>query len=181
MAQFTNEVTEYLRLFQQGDSIQFDLLFKATAIHVYNVARYYLYNKNSAKDVVSEVFLRIWNHVDTFDSNREGYTWMCRITQNVCYDFNQKEARIAHSEQQFAREQEILSYNHDLEHVEFLMLIDKLGLDETDKFIVCQKVLEGKTHEQIGEELNVSKAAICQRLKKIGKIVDKKLKKSKQI
>lgn len=176
MAGFTKEVTEYLRLFQQGDKTQFDLLYKSTAMHVYNVAYYYLFNKNSVKDVVEDVFLRIWRHVDTFDFEKDGYNWMCRITQRVAYDYNKKEARIAHSEQQFAREQEILSYNHDLEHVEFLMLIDNLALDETDKYIIRQKVLEGKTHEDIGKDLNVSKAAISQRLKKIGKIIKKKIK-----
>lgn len=176
MSDFTKEVTEYLRLFQLGDKVQFDMLYKATAMHVYNVAKYYLYNKNSAKDVVSDVFLRIWFHVDTFDSDKDGYTWMCRITQNVAYDYNKKEARIAHSEQRFAREQEILKYNHDFENVDFLILIDELELSETDKYIVCQKILEGKTHEEIGKDLNVSKAAISQRLKKIGNIIDKKLK-----
>lgn len=169
------EVNDYLLKIKQGDKSQYEPLVAITALHLRGVAQYYLINKSLANDVVSEVFIKLLYYVDSYDCEQDGYNWMCRITQNLAYDHNQKEAKIAESEQRFARDSQTLACNHDFDEVEFSLLT--AGLDETDRFIAYKKFVENRTLQDIGDELKISKAAVCNRIKKIGKIIYKNYKK----
>lgn len=165
------EVNNCLQKIKQGCVSQIEPLFDMTSMHLLNVAKFYLANKDLANDVVSEAFLKVLSYIDTYDTAQDGYNWLCKITQNLAYDYNKKEAKVACSEQQFAQKVEVVDCNHDFDELDFRLLLD--GLDNTDKYIAYKRFVECRTLQDIGLDLNLSKPAIYLRVKKICKIIEK--------
>lgn len=171
MFHYTKEVKRYLLNIKQGDTSQIEPLYNVTAMHLINVAKYYLANKNLAKDVVADVFMKVLNYINTYDSTQDGYNWLCKITQNLAYDYNKKEAKVACSEQQFAKTVEDADYNHEFDELDFRLLLG--DLDKTDQDIAYKRFVECRTLQDIGCELNLSKTAIHFRVRKICKTIGK--------
>jgi RNA polymerase sigma-70 factor, ECF subfamily len=41
-----------------------------------------------AEDILQEVFIKIWQHIDKYDSSKGTlFTWMINITRNLCRDY----------------------------------------------------------------------------------------------
>lgn len=165
------EVNGCLLKIKQGDVSQMEPLFDMTAGHLLCVARFYLTNKSLASDVVSDAFIKVLNYSNTYDSAKDGYNWLCKITQNLARDYNEKENKVASSEQRFAQKTENVERDHAFEELDFLLLLE--GLDETDQYIAYKRFAECRTLQDIGSELNMSKTSICLRVKKICKIIAK--------
>lgn len=165
------EVNNYLIKIKHGDVSQIEPLFDITAMHLLCVAKFYLANKSLANDVVSDAFIKVLSYIDTYDTAQDGYNWLCKITQNLAYDYNKKEAKVACSEQQFVQKVEDVDFNHAFDDLDFRMLID--GLDETDQYIAYKRFVECRTFQDIGQELDLSKTAIYLRVKKICKLIEK--------
>lgn len=122
--------------------------------------------------------MRIDKYIDAFDCSQDGYNWMCKTVQNEAMNVNIKEAAISRVESDCAKLQELIVAADSLDDVSFW---EKLQvLDETDRYVVYQRFVEDKSYEQIGKDLNVTRAAICKRLKTIFKKLEKYLKKGKQ-
>lgn len=178
MSQHTKEANAYLLQIQQGDRSQMTPLFEITAGHLINVARQHLWNKNLAEDAVSEAFMRIDKYIDSFDFSQDGYNWMCKIVQNVSNDINKEEKVIADAELTYLKMQELIAPTDYLDEISFW---EKLNfLDETDRYVIYYRFVEKQSLETIGRALNVTRAAICKRLKTIYKKLEKYLKKGKQ-
>lgn len=175
MSQFTKEVTEYLRQIKQGDLSFVEPLFNLTATHLLVIARMYLNNKSLDEDVVSTVFVRLLTYISSFDPAQDGFNWLCKITQNLAYSFNDKQSSVLRLEKAFAKRMEENCPVDVFADVDFFILLDKL--DETDKLVIYKRFYENKTMKQIGREFNVSKVAIFQRLKRICKDIEKFYKK----
>lgn len=164
MSDFTKEVSEYLRQIKQGDQTQFEPLFKTTTMHLRSVARLYLKNKSLDEDVVADAFVKIWSYIQSYDCDKDGYNWMCRIVQNIAYNYNKKEDKIAYLEGEFLKERK-LKVDESFNEVEFFMQLDVL--EEFDKKIAIARFYLGMTFEEIGEEYNICKATAYQRVRKI--------------
>lgn len=52
---------------------------------VFTFALYQLRDRGEAEDVTQEVLLRLWNHLDKVEAEKEG-AWLVRVTRNACYD-----------------------------------------------------------------------------------------------
>ena len=62
----------------------YDIFFDA----VYNFVFYRLRNIESANDVVSEIFLKVYAHLKDFDKNKSSFkTWLFTITNNAVIDY----------------------------------------------------------------------------------------------
>lgn len=93
MSFLRNQTNQLLSQIQQGDRDSRNQLFQSTYNHLVVVAKKYLNNKNNAEDVVSSSYLRAFEYIASFDPNQDGYNWLCKIVQNLCYDFNKKEEK----------------------------------------------------------------------------------------
>lgn len=178
MSQYTYEVNAYLLQIQQGDRSKLDDLFISTAGHLLKIARRYLNNKSLDEDAVSEAFIKINLYVDSFDCSKDGYNWMCKIVENEARTINKDEKVIAEAEITCAKLQELIAPYDILDDISFG---EKLScLDETERYVVYRRFVENESYEVIGRALNVTRAAICKRLKNIYKKLEKYLKNGKQ-
>jgi len=65
----------------------FNQLYKDYYILVYNVALNYLQNIEDAEEITQDVFLKVYQSMDTFNQKSTIKTWIYRITINQCLDY----------------------------------------------------------------------------------------------
>jgi RNA polymerase sigma-70 factor (ECF subfamily) len=89
---------ELISSYKSGKQESFKDLVEKYTSPLYNfIAR--LTNKTDADDIVSEVFIKIWKHLDSFDSTKSSFkTWIFTIAKNASTDFLRKKKSLVFSE-----------------------------------------------------------------------------------
>ncbi len=85
--------TETIRKCLDGDEEAFRKLVEHYEERVYWVAYGNVGNEEVARDIVQEAFVRVYRSLDTFDLDRNFYTWLCTIVKNLCIDWLRKNGR----------------------------------------------------------------------------------------
>lgn len=65
----------------------FNELVLAYQQRIYWHVRRMVISHSDADDLVQEVFIRIWNNLDSFKGNSQLFTWIYRIATNECLSF----------------------------------------------------------------------------------------------
>jgi RNA polymerase sigma-70 factor (ECF subfamily) len=113
---FSNEERLLVEQAQRGDREAFDQLVYRHDRHILRLAFHMLGNREDAKDVFQETFLKAYRSLGRFRSESSFYTWIYRIATNVALDKLRK--------RQSLREE--ISYEADVESHP-----DRPGLKET--------------------------------------------------
>ena len=66
-------------------SRKFRSLVKQHEHRVYTLAVYLLRDRSEAEDVAQDTYLKLWNNLDTIDSERAA-AWLMKVTRNACLD-----------------------------------------------------------------------------------------------
>lgn len=85
--------TELIRDARTGDRDAFRQLVFRYQSRVLSVAFRILGNSEDAKDAAQEVFIRLYKFLPSFKVEKRFFTWLYRITVNVCYDHLKREKR----------------------------------------------------------------------------------------
>lgn len=76
-------VTMLLQRSRQG----FDYLYRQYSGALYGIICRVISDEQTAQDVLQEVFVKIWNNIDKFDSSKGRlYTWMLNLARNAAID-----------------------------------------------------------------------------------------------
>lgn len=79
---------ELVRQFKGGDVEAFDAIVRRFQDRVFRLASVWLYDEQSAADVTQEVFVRGFKGLRGFRFRSAPFTWLYRVTRNVCNEFN---------------------------------------------------------------------------------------------
>lgn len=71
----------------------FNLLLKAYQQRVYWHVRKMVIDHDDANDVTQDVFIKVWNNIQSFREDSKLYTWIYRIATNECLNFLGKKKR----------------------------------------------------------------------------------------
>jgi RNA polymerase sigma-70 factor (ECF subfamily) len=85
--------TDDLTLVQRargGDQRAFKLLVERYQRKVYSVALGMVRDREEAMDVAQEAFAKVYKYLDHFKGDSSFYTWLYRITVNICIDVLRK-------------------------------------------------------------------------------------------
>ncbi|NLJ34073.1 MAG: sigma-70 family RNA polymerase sigma factor [Firmicutes bacterium] len=69
-----------------GPCAQLEYLMRRFGSQVQRLAYYYLRDQYQAEDITQEVFYRVYKNLDRFRRDSSYYTWIYRITVNLCRD-----------------------------------------------------------------------------------------------
>ena len=69
-----------------GDTSSFKMLVDQYSDYAYRIAFKTLLDKDDAKDVVQESFIRVWKHLGKYRREIKFTTWLYKIVVNICYD-----------------------------------------------------------------------------------------------
>lgn len=79
------------RIVNDSDEYAFEILVEDYKNLVYFVARKYVKDTDDIKDIVQDVFLKVWNKIGLYDFSVAPFNvWLTEITKNTCFNYLRK-------------------------------------------------------------------------------------------
>ncbi len=80
-------------LAKSGDRKAFEMLVERYKQKAYQIAFHHIRDREEAKDISQEAFLRAFTQLKRFDLRSSFYTWFYRILVNLCIDYQRRSRR----------------------------------------------------------------------------------------
>ncbi|MEE9293212.1 MAG: sigma-70 family RNA polymerase sigma factor [Acidobacteriota bacterium] len=71
---------------RQGDDLAWEAFVRRYQSRIYAVAWHYMRNAEDARDTAQEIFIRLYERLDTFRDEEAFLPWMLRLARNACID-----------------------------------------------------------------------------------------------
>lgn len=177
----TDDLTLVKRV-RSGDQRAFRLLVERYQKKVYAVALGMLKDKEEAMDVTQEAFVKVYKYLDHFKGDSSFYTWLYRITSNICIDVLRKKQGGGKTEQVEFDEQ----IQMDTAEANIGALGSRLGTNpqksalrrelaekiqealaqvpEKHRMILLMREVEGLSYEDLAKVLEIPKGTVMSRL-----------------
>ncbi len=161
---------ELVRKSQLGDKAAFEQLVIRHQELVFSLAYKLTGNREMANDVAQEAFIRAWKAIEKFRGDSTFSTWIYRITVNSAWTLRKKAKKhntlniddtyepIVIDEK---KDPELVAINSDLSSV-LVNALDKIPIEQ--RIIVELKNIEGRSHKEIADYLDISVTAAKVRL-----------------
>ena len=161
---------ELVRKSQFGDKEAFEQLVIRHQELVFSLAYKLTGNREMANDVAQEAFIRAWKAIEKFRGDSTFSTWIYRITVNTAWTLRKKAKKhntlniddtyepIVIDEK---KDPELVAINSDLSSV-LINALDKIPIEQ--RIIVELKNIEGRSHKEIADYLDISVTAAKVRL-----------------
>lgn len=176
----TDDLTLVKRV-RNGDQRAFKLLVERYQRKVYAVALGMLKDKEEAMDVSQEAFVKVYKYLDHFKGDSSFYTWLYRITVNICIDLIRKRTGAGGEPVEFDETQSL-----DLSQANIGALGSRLGTNpqksalrreladkiqealatvpEKHRAILLLREIEGMSYEELSRTLDIPKGTVMSRL-----------------
>ena len=161
---------ELVKKSQFGDKAAFEQLVIRHQDLVFSLAYKLTGNREMANDVAQEAFIRAWKAIEKFRGDSTFSTWIYRITVNTAWTLRKKAKKhntlniddtyepIVIDEK---KDPELVAINSDLSSV-LVNALDKIPIEQ--RIIVELKNIEGRSHKEIADYLDISVTAAKVRL-----------------
>jgi RNA polymerase sigma-70 factor (ECF subfamily) len=173
---------ELLRLFQEaGDRHRaFTLILKKYQERIYWHIRHIVLTHENADDVLQNVFLKVWNHLDGFRKDAELYTWLYRIATNESITYIKQKKRELHISVEEYQARLIHALSDDIyfdgDAVQLKLQKAVMQLPEKQKMVFRMRYFDEMSYEDISGILKTSvgslKASYHHAVKKIEKFLE---------
>ena len=162
--------SELVKKSQLGEKPAFEQLVIRHQELVFSLAYKLTGNREMANDVAQESFIRAWKAIEKFRGDSTFSTWIYRITVNTAWTLRKKAKKhntlniddtyepIVIDEK---KDPELIAINSDLSSV-LVSALGKLPLEQ--RIIVELKNIEGRSHKEIADYLDISVTAAKVRL-----------------
>jgi RNA polymerase sigma-70 factor (ECF subfamily) len=162
--------SELVKKSQLGEKAAFEQLVIRHQELVFSLAYKLTGNREMANDVAQESFIRAWKAIEKFRGDSTFSTWIYRITVNTAWTLRKKAKKhntlniddtyepIVIDEK---KDPELIAINSDLSSV-LVNALDKLPIEQ--RIIVELKNIEGRSHKEIADYLDISVTAAKVRL-----------------
>ena len=84
---------ELVALARRGDRRAFEELVDRHKQSAYHIAFDFARDREDAKDLSQDAFLKAFTHLKNFDGRSSFYTWFYRILVNLCLDYKRRQKR----------------------------------------------------------------------------------------
>lgn len=163
---------------RRGDREAFRGLVERYFRRVLAVATGMLRNREDAQDVAQEIFLKAHRNLESFKGTAAFYTWLYRITVNVCVDFQRREGRsvptvdVSGASEGEVRGPEVADERPDADPFErmrsreigtgVLAALDELTPEH--RAVILLREVEGLSYEEISHVMQCAKGTVMSRL-----------------
>jgi len=146
---------------------EFDELWNELNQQLLNYIQARVKNNHDAEDILQDVFIKIFNSIETIENQAAIKSWIYRITRNTIIDFYKKKKDVSVSpEMLYEIEEEV----DDIDNMndEISQCIGDMIFTLPDKYQVVYDMYEKKDmkHKEIAEALDISVSASKVRLKR---------------
>ena len=84
---------ELARKVQKGDKQSFNLLVSRYSEKIFRYAKRFLYNPEDAEDATQDVFLKTYENIQSFNTNKRFSPWIYRVAHNTFINIIRKKKR----------------------------------------------------------------------------------------
>ncbi len=169
-----------VRKAQAGDQRAFSTLVERYQRKAYAVALGLVKDKEEAMDVAQEAFVKVYKYLDHFKGDSSFYTWLYRITVNICIDRRRRKGSAPGDQVEFDEavqneaEGEVGVLGSRLGNnpqkaalrAELMQKIEEAleQIPEKHRAILLLREVEGMSYEDLAETLNIRKGTVMSRL-----------------
>lgn len=133
-------------------------LYRLYADLLYKSCRLYARNTDEASDFLHDAFIHIYKNIHLYKEQGNLAAWLKRVTVNCCLQQLRKSNRVNRVEE--SREIQDMLYAEDREEdagISFEQVLHEINqLPSRASLVIKLYVIEGWTHAEIAEELNIS-------------------------
>ncbi len=171
------EDTELLTAVLAGDGTAYRGLVEKYQSRVYAMVYGMLRNREDARDITQEAFVKAYRNLDSFRLEASFYTWLYRIAMNLAIDFTRKRKRRESSgfdEGIASRDDDggIAEVHHEDSPgraLERKQLFDQImtameKLPEDQRQVILLRELEGLAYKEIADVMGIPEGTVMSRL-----------------
>ena len=160
---------------KKGDHIAFEQLVTRYEKKVFSLAMSYVNNEQDAYDICQDVFLRVYRFLPNFSGESQFFTWLFRVSVNVCKDFLRQKSK--HSELSIEQSETDENYypipggftydpQGELEKIEMQQVIKDaiLSLSENYREIIVMRDISGLSYAEISSVLGLELGTVKSRI-----------------
>lgn len=155
----------------QGNVQSFEILLNRYEIIIIKFIYSMIRDMQIAEDITQEVFIIVYNKLDTFDSKYKFSNWILRIAKNKCIDYIRKIKKVSETniDDYASLKSTEASPEERLEYKEMKELISQYidNLDDVDKQIILLKYSQKATFSDISKILDINESTVKRRYYKV--------------
>ena len=147
---------DVLIAFKKGKKKGFDRIYEAYAPGMFAIVLRYVRDPDSAKDVLQDSFIKIYNHRESYNIDLPIGAWIKTITIKTALNHIKKESRFVRTEEVFFEaevESSELEIGTDMQ-VELKRALNQLPLGYRTVFSLF--AIDNLTHKEIAEYLEIA-------------------------
>ncbi len=171
--------SDLIRLIRKGDKRAFELLYgKYSRFHLLTCLRY-VKSRYDAQDLLQEAYILIYRDLHQFDESKGNFSsWSNRVVINVCLQHLRKKKHFVELEldnvQQIAQ---VMTEDHEVMSEMSLKDLTQVitKLPNGYRTIFNMYVIDGFTHKEISDKLNISISTSKTQLMKARNLLQKQL------
>ncbi len=174
---YKNSITEkdLVALCIKGDKKAHRMLFDLFAGRLMSVCRRYSRSQEEAEDMLQEAFIKIFSKLESYQGSGSLYGWLKSVTVNTSIKVLQKKYNKIVSEDimDIQVHGNMPSIHHNLLAEDLMTIINALPLGYRSVFNLYE--LEGYSHKEIGELLEITESTSRSQLAKAKKLLKKSI------
>jgi RNA polymerase sigma-70 factor (ECF subfamily) len=157
---------------KQGDETAFKTIVATWQDMVYNTALGIVQNAEDAEDIAQEVFVQVYQSINSFKGDSKFSTWLYRITITKSLDHERRKKRkkrFAFVKSLFGEESEVVIHPPDFHHPG--VVLDKkedaaalfaaiAGLPENQRIAFTLHKVEGLSYQEVSEVMKTTVSSV---------------------
>lgn len=148
------------------------IIYNKYASKMLSVCRYYISDLHFAEDVMITGFLKVFTNIKSFKSEGSFEGWIRKIMIRESVSFLRSKKQMIFVEDQQLPDQKIIC-NHEMDVDDIQLLIDQLPNGYKTVFVMY--AVEGYSHKEIAEMLNITESTSKSQLHKGKKMLQEKI------
>lgn len=180
------EERELIEACKRGDSSAFKQIYETYKDKVHSLGYYMTGDKEAAKDITHQVFIKVFTSILTFQYRASFSSWLFRLAVNVCRDYQRSIRRMKLFSSGLPIPPAIYDSGPSLEDNLFKErlseIVQKAVMKMSPKLrtVIILKYIEDLSYSQIAELLGCSIGTVSSRLNRSHKILAQELKEFKR-
>ncbi|QSX08307.1 sigma-70 family RNA polymerase sigma factor [Alkalibacter rhizosphaerae] len=152
--------------FQKGNKEAFGLLMEKYGNAVYNMLARMISDREEAKDLTQETFLKAYRNRKNFHGDSSFYTWVYKIALNSARDYwRRKKETYPLSDADILRDESSQTEQLVMERLDHQMILQAIdGLEEEFREAVILRDVLGLSYQEIGNLTDVPEGTVKSRI-----------------
>ncbi|MEJ8545029.1 RNA polymerase sigma factor [Brevibacillus borstelensis] len=150
---------------KSGDNQAYTIVIQQFEKKIYTYCYCILKSREEAEDAVQEIFIKVYQELDRYESRVSFSAWLYKIAYHHCLDQIRKQSRWKKVVSLYQELQSLAFYKHDQHVVEGLLS----SLNREERTILLLKVVEQYTFEEMGQIMDCKPATLRKKFERLRK------------